>query len=167
MSWNKLFGSTVLAVLFIYLPLTLLPATFGWYRPGVVVFEDTVVGGSPELSFYREILVDSLIQYSVVVRNGEGQILCDAIGGPFPYKAQNGILSGHTLTDWAPSDPRCARLPVGEYVATTTWTVVRPLGDYLPEGILREVLGGILPPKYVTRISPVFHILPPDEGTDE
>ena len=163
---NRLLGALILITLFIYLPLTLLPPTVGWYRPGPVVFNDTPVGTVPDVSFYREIVIDSFIYYSVVVRNSEGEIMCDAIGGPFQYEAQAGILAGKTLADWAPSDPRCRRLPVGEYVASTTWTVIRPLGDYLPEGLLRDVFGGVLPPKYVTRVSPVFHILPLKE-TDE
>lgn len=164
---KQILGALVLVTLFIYLPLTLLTPTVEWYRPGQLVFNDAPVGTAPEVSYYQEIVVDSFISYSVVVRNSEGEIMCDAIGGPFQYKAQAGILAGKTLADWAPSDPRCGRLPVGEYVAETTWTIIRPLGDYLPEGFLRDVFGGILPPKYVTRVSPVFHILPLEETDNE
>ena len=164
---KQLLGALVLITLFVYLPLALLTPIVGWYRPGQPVFSDSTVGTVPEVSYYREIVVDSFISYSVIVRNSEDEIMCDAVGGPFQYKAQVGMLSGKTLVDWAPSDPRCTHLPVGEYVVETTWTVTRPLGDYLPEGFLRDVFGGILPPKYVTRVSPVFHILPLEETDNE
>lgn len=160
MKLNHIAGAGVLFVLFVYLPLTLLPATVAWYSPGVVLFSDTTVGTPPALSFYREIKRNSLIEYSVVVRNSDGEIVCDSRGGPFQYKKQEGALVDWTLADWAPQDPRCANLPEGAFRVETTWRVVRPLGDFLPPGSLEEVFGGILPPKYVTRVSPVFHVLP-------
>lgn len=162
MKLNHVAGAGVLFVLFVYLPLTLLPATVAWYNPVVVLFSDTTVGTPPALSFYREIKRDSMIEYSVVVRNADGEVICDSRGGPFQYKKQEGAVVNKTLTDWAPQDPRCAHLPEGAFRVETTWRVVRPLGDFLPPGILREMFGGVLPPKYVTRVSPVFHVLPPE-----
>lgn len=154
-------GILVLFVLFIYLPAVLVPASWFWYSPGDTVFSDAYEGEAPPLSYYREIKVDTLIQYSVAVRDEAGEIVCDAIGGPFTYKAlKSGVLTGKTLADWAPSDPRCRSLPVGSYVAETTWTVIHPLGDYLPEGPIKMLLGGLLPPKYVSKLSPVFRINP-------
>lgn len=160
MRLNHIAGAGVLFVLFVYLPLTLLPATLFWYNPGVVLFSDTTVGTPPALSFYREIKRDSMIEYSVVVRDSDGEVACDSRGGPYQYQKQEGAVINKTLREWAPQDPRCANLPVGAFRVETTWRIVRPLGDFLPQGMLEEMFGGILPPKYVTRVSPVFHVLP-------
>ena len=156
----KLINLVIPTILLVYLPLVMIPATAFWYSPGVVLFSDTTLGKSPELSFYREIKRDSFIEYSVVVRDENGRVACDASGGPFRYQKQEGVLVDVTLAEWAPSDPRCRLLPVGSYWVETTWKVVRPLGDFLPTGDLEEMIGGIIPPKYVTRLSPVFHINP-------
>jgi len=156
----------VILVMTIYLPLVLIPGTVLWYKPGVVSFTNTVEGVPPNIAFYRVIKRDSLIEYAVVVRDSNGQIVCESRGGPFRYKKQEGALVDKTLKDWAPQDERCWSLPTGDYQVETTWRIVRPLGDFLPKGVIEEAFGGIIPPKYITRLSPVFHVAPQSTRKD-
>ncbi|MGB7241669.1 MAG: hypothetical protein WBC93_06250 [Sulfitobacter sp.] len=152
----RLVNRLALVVMMGYAALVLLPSSI-WYEPGVPVFRDAQLGESPDVEFFREIKIASSIKYSVIVRVvGTNDVVCDAVGGPFTYKPTLGPLKDKDLAWWAPSDPRCSMLPVGEYWAETTWTIVNPIGELLPD-ILRPI-GSLVPSKRVTQIGPPFSI---------
>lgn len=143
-----------------YVALAALSAESLWFRPSVPVFADATEGEVPALTYSRAILRPADIRYSVVVRaTGQAWPACESPNGPFPYLAASGPVDGKDLAWWAPNDPRCLDLPPGSYWAVTTWEVIDPLGDLLPAP-LDGWLGWILPPKRLTRESPLFTIHP-------
>lgn len=152
--------SVILALAAVYGAAAAVPMQALWFDPGQPVIRDAVVGTASDLVFSRNIKRDSMIGYVLVIRDAaDRDVVCDASGGPFLYLQGDGPLIGKTLGWWGPSDPRCARLPVGAYYGVVTWTAVRPLGDLLP-GVLQGPLGWLLPPKSVSRDIMIFNILP-------
>ena len=75
-------------------------------------------------------------EYGVIIREtGTGQVICDASGGPFPYKVGGSRPDPLLMSWWAVSDPRCygENIPAGEYEMSTCWSI-RPIifGYVLP-----------------------------------
>lgn len=148
----------------VYVGLCSVPGEAFWFDPGEPVFEDAVVGQDPVLRFSREIKRETDMRYAVLLRrNSLDDPACDAEGGPFTYLPEkSGAAVGWTLSRWAPSDPRCAALPVGTYYGSVTWTITNPYRDLLPKW-LQPILGGlmsIIPPKEIHRDIPIFTITP-------
>lgn len=143
-------------ILMVYLPLCLVPGEWFWFDPGVPVFEDTVQGTSPALTYWRDFKTDGLLSYAVTVREKAAQVpLCDGQTGPFQYHKNDGPVIGKDLNWWM--GEKCILEP-GAYWTETTWKLSDPLASLLPYP-LSDLFGWILPPKYITRISPVFQIL--------
>ena len=144
-------------VLAVYLPLCLVPGEWFWFDPGVPVFEDTVQGTSPALTYWRDIKIEGLQTYAALVREKAAQApVCDGgLPGVFPYHKDAGPVVGKDLDWWM--GKKCNLKP-GYYWIETTWTIPAPLASLLPYP-LSDLFGWILPPKYITRISPVFQIL--------
>ena len=150
------------SLLFIaYVTAAMIPLEWLWFDPGVPSFSDSVVGTDPETHYSREIKRVTSISYSVTLRDGlTHDVVCEATGGPFDYLPEkSGPLLNRTLSAFAPSDPRCAHLPVGVYFGQAVWTAAYPLRAFLPD-FLDRPLGWIVPPKTVTRDIPPFRILP-------
>lgn len=145
----------------LYVTGAMLPLEMFWFDPDNPSFADTEVGGDPALSYVRQIKTVVAMSYAVTLRDvATHDVACDAAGGPFDYLPEkSGPLVGRTLSVFAPSDPRCGHLPVGEYYGSATWTASYPLRSFIP-GFLAGPLGWIIPPKTVTRQIAPFKILP-------
>ena len=148
----------ILAAMVIYTGCVVVPASALWFIPGIPVFSDAVQGDPVPLAYEREIKRDSRIEYAVSIRRaGTNSTVCDVRGGPFTYKASIGPVVDRDLAWWTQDNPHCNNLSPGSYWVETTWTVVYPLGDLLPVW-LDPFLGWVIPPKRVSRISPLFNI---------
>lgn len=103
----------------------LVPLSF-WFKPGNLVIASTNFDEQPALVIYdRQIKRRVFMRYAVVVhRLVPDLIACEAEGGPFWFEPSRQLPepSDMTLAWFAPGDPRCARLPPGEYIAEACWT---------------------------------------------
>lgn len=123
------------------------PATWFWYRPGLVLVSDGSLERPPHIDFTRTILRPADIKYSVVIRNlTTGEVACDPARGPFPYTPDAELPESIDLEWWSGNDARCWPRESGSYVMSTCWTVVRPVW-------------GIVPPKSTCRESNPFRIV--------
>ena len=148
----------MLAALIVYIAGCLVPVSALWFVPGTPVFSDSAEGDPVTLAYEREIKRDSRIEYAVAIkRAGSNSTVCDVRGGPFTYKTSIGPVVDRTLSWWTQDNMLCNHLAPGSYWVETTWTVVYPLGDLLPVW-LDPFIGWVIPPKRVSRISPLFTI---------
>ncbi len=154
----KGFEIVLISLLIGYSGLCAVPITALWFDPGTPVFANADEGDTIPLAFDRVIKRDSLIEYAVVIHRAKtNDVICDMRSGPFTYKAGLGPLVDKDLAWWTSENRACNSLKPGDYWAETTWTAVRPLGDLVPAW-LEPFVGYIIPPKRVTRRSPLFTI---------
>lgn len=106
-----------------------------WFEPGSVVVASTDHDGQPALVVYdRKIKRRVFISYAAVIhRIQPDTIACEAEGGPYWYDPDRKLPAPEemTLAWWAPGDPRCSKLPPGEYIMETCWTA--QISSLLPE----------------------------------
>lgn len=141
-----------------YIPLTVVPAEWFWYEPGIPTFGDATTGEPILLTYSRTIRRSAYIEYATVLWQAEtGTPVCEGRGGPFTYHAQSGPVVGKNLKWWMGGGTCPDHLPPGQYWVDTTWRVMTPLADLLPAP-LDKLLGWIVPPKSLSRASPVFTI---------
>jgi len=150
----------ILITMAIYSAMCAVPATALWFDPGIPVFTSAEQGHPIRLQYDRVIKIDSLIEYAVVIRDADTtELICDVRSGPFHYRKTVGPVVDKTLAWWVANNPDCRDIKdrPGNYWVATTWTVVRPLGDLLPSWA-DALVGWIIPPKRVTRQSPLFTV---------
>lgn len=152
----KLFA-TIMAVGVLYLGGAAIPAHWFWFDPNVIFVEDSIRGHPPKIKYSRWIKRESMIRYAVVVRDTDGDIVCEGGGGPFPYRPVQGPLEGKDLVWWSGGDERCGRLKPGYYAGNTCWFVIAPLGDLLPSWLAGS-FGGLLPAKSICRDINTFQV---------
>lgn len=147
MRFLRLFWIPILAL---YIVASLWPARF-WYNPGLMYVPNSREGERIVLHFTGGVVRGFDGSYAVLVREIDtGKVVCDASGGPFPYRTDATRPDPLTIGWWAPSDPRCANLPAGNYILETCWTV-------------GGLLWGILPPKNICHDPAPFTVLPDDD----
>ena len=139
-----------LGFMLLYLVAALWPASF-WYEPGRMAISDSTVGQPVEILYQGGANRDFIGGYTVVMRDFETQgIVCEARGGPFPYRPESKRPVPLTMEWWAPSDRRCHRPPVGDYLTETCWKI-------------SGLLWGIIPPKH-NCTEPVSHSVRPAQN---
>lgn len=112
---------------FMLLAWTALPnliSTSIWFKPGDTIVTSIKFGEHPMVTYDREIMRNTLISYSVVVRDLRSNSLkCEAKSEPFLYIKNPHRIKTYRMDEWAPHDKRCWELKPGDYIMHTCWTL--------------------------------------------
>ena len=135
MRWLRLLisGWIVMPFFLTYVGLALVPASY-WHDKGTMFVPDEQSDQPIELRWQGGAKREFRGVYTVVVRSIDtNRVVCEARGGPITYRPDATRPDPLTLDWWAPSDPRCADLPLGAFVLETCWTVKAPFGGVVPD----------------------------------
>lgn len=111
-----------------------MPLTWFWYNPGPVIVSNAKVGESPKIGFTREIYRPVFMRYSVLVRNAQIAVVCEASSAGHGYDPNATLPDDIDLGWWAAPNPDCATLKEpGSYFLDTCWKAPQRLFGLLAD----------------------------------
>lgn len=112
---------------------SLTPTTL-WIQDSEISVDNTPHGQPIEMDYDGVTVREFVGKYGVIIRDEVShQIVCEARGGPFPYRTDSTRPEPLLMSWWAVSDQRChgGRLPVGIYSMSTCWSIYPKIGDWV------------------------------------